>query len=123
MKKMTGIVVCLVLLGVVPARAADPVSGKWEGTATNDFGPVRFTAELREGQDGSLTGKATIPDQMLYDLDVTGSVKDGTLTMVVALPDAPVECEGRQGDDGAISGAYTQFGQAGTFTMTRVPAE
>ncbi|HYP25591.1 MAG TPA: hypothetical protein VE262_02640 [Blastocatellia bacterium] len=100
-------------------KAADPVSGKYEGVAKSpDVGELPLTAEIKN-DNGKLSGKIETPQGPITI--TSGTYADGAVSMKADLGGNELTLTARF-KDGKIMGEWELGGQKGTFELTRKDA-
>ncbi|HKG22492.1 MAG TPA: hypothetical protein VKC34_11380 [Blastocatellia bacterium] len=97
-------------------KAADPVSGKYEGVAkSSEIGDLPLSADIKN-DGGKLSGKIETPQGPITI--TSGTYTDGAITMKADLGGNELTLTARL-KDGKMMGEWELGGQKGTFEMTR----
>ena len=100
-------------------KAADPVSGKYEGVAkSSDIGDLPLTAEIKH-EAGKLSGKIDTPQGPITI--TSGTYTDGAVMMKADLGGNELTLTARL-KDGKMTGEWELGGQKGTFELMRKDA-
>ena len=100
-------------------KAADPVSGKYEGVAkSSDIGDLPLTADIKN-ENGKLSGKIDTPQGPI--VITSGTYADGAVMMKADLGGNELTLTARL-KDGKMMGEWELGGQKGTFEMMRKDA-
>ncbi|MGI8469119.1 MAG: hypothetical protein ACR2N3_11780 [Pyrinomonadaceae bacterium] len=116
-KRLSAVAALFVFSMSVFAFAAG-IEGKYKGLANLEgLGNIAVTAEIK-GSDDKLSGNITSSQGDAQILD--GSVKDGKLTLQIAVGDTAATVNGTVDDKGKITGSISGDQINGTIEMSRV---
>ena len=121
-RKPTILLALLSMLALIAAPAGADTggfTGWWEGSVDQPSGALAMTLRLSEGDDGSITGTATMPLRALKDTPIAGARREGA-TVSFSVPAAGAAFECALDDTGAaMTGVMIQAGRRFPISLMR----